>query len=197
MKISPSKTVKAPIATERHIATAVCVKGEVYGGRDSSDKLTKSVVKYAPAADAWSPVGGIPDDRIAYCACSFGDQVVVIGGFIENHQITIDTRTLRWQEAARMNGPRDMAACAAFEESVVASGGLRLSTVESYDVIADRWSRWPKMTRARYAHGMVAVASKLYAVGGGRDGSCEVFDKASNRFVAVNRCSKLTDFNFR
>ena len=53
------------------------------------------------------------------------------------------------------------------------------------------------MTRARYAHGMVAVASKLYAVGGGRDGSCEVFDKASNRFVAVNRCSKLTDFNFR
>ena len=181
---------------DRRGSKAVCVKGEVYvfGGFDSNAEPTKFVEKYSIAANAWEEIAEMYVGLESFCACSFMDNVYIVGGciaFTTNLCIKFDTTNRSWKEVARMNEPRRNASCTVFEGRVVISGGLnvngRLNTVESYDHLADTWSHMPNMVIGRYEHNSVAIKNKLFVVGCPGQTSCEVYDSTSNTFVMLTR----------
>ena len=77
------------------------------------------------------------DDRNGFCACSFIDNVYVIGGYLRgstNSCLKYNTKDQSWTEVAKLNEARDYAACAVFKGTIVVSGGYnnpegRLKTV--------------------------------------------------------------------
>ena len=157
------------------------------------------MTKYSPVTNTWEVIGDMHDDRSRFCACSFMDNVYLIGGPIlwENSScIEFNTKNLTWKEVAGMNEPRKHPSCAVFEGRIVTSGGFRferLNTVEMYDHLADSWSYMPNMIETRYRHKSVAIKNKLFVVGG-ITSSCEVFDSNSNKFVLLKQ--HLTFVNF-
>ena len=93
----------------RCVFEAFCIKGEfyVFGGFDSSKIQIKSVEKYSPATNTWKYVNNMMDDRVFFSACSFMDNVFVIGGemghAIDGNDIVatcfkFNTQNLKWKE---------------------------------------------------------------------------------------------------
>ena len=61
---------------------AVCIKNEVYvfGAMDFK-RVIRSVEKYSPDTNTWEYVIDMTDDRGLYSACSFMDNVYIMGGY--------------------------------------------------------------------------------------------------------------------
>ena len=199
VKVFPS------MAKERYDSEAVCLKGEVYifGGFDNVDLIT-SIEKYSPSANTWNEIAYMFDNRQAFCACTFMENIYVIGGcYYADEEWTVtksclqfDTKDNNWKEVAAMNEAKDSVACAVFEGKIVVSGGCdnnndKLNTVESYDVIADKWSSMPNMIGSKSLHSLVVVRNNLFVIGFGDD-TCEVLEKNNKKFVALK--SSLVEF---
>ena len=92
----------------RFIYETVYIKGEIYvfGGIDGSGKVIKSVEKYSKETKTWENVINMMDDRKAFSASSFMDNVYIIGGRLKhvkrwNNTATcfkFDTKNLDWME---------------------------------------------------------------------------------------------------
>ena len=190
---SDFKKVKslAPMVEGRKLAEGVCLKGEIYvfGGHEN-DIWKTSVDKYSPSTNTWKTLCCMYDDREAFCACAFMDDIFIIGGSkcmaAIDSSVQLDTKEGKWKDVSRMNETRFNAACAVYEGKVVVSGGFNLinfflTTVEVYDHIADEWSYMPNMIYRRSEHRMVVVRNKLFAVS---PYIWEVFDQTSNNFVS-------------
>ena len=192
----------ASMKDKRKLSTAVCVKGEVYvfGGRDESNNLIKSVEKYSPSAKTWNKVADMYDDeRTRFCACAFMNNIFVFGGrkendffvYVTDSCLKFDTKYNNWKEVSKINEERRVAACTVFEGRIVVTGGIDnngqvLNTAESYDAVGDTWSPMPSMIRSRDQHSLVVVRNKLFVIGGDRrNGSCEVFESVCNKFVPL------------
>ena len=177
----------------RKNSRVVCVKGQIYVfGTVNDGDLMQTVEKYSPATKTWEKVADMYDERFRFCACTFMDSVLIMGGyyFTKKCSIKFNTNTREWSEIARMNERRAKASCTVFEGKVVVSGGDSLTnaitnTVESYDHVADEWSFMPNMVERRYKHKSVAIKNKLLMIGGTVARYCEVFDSNSNNFVSI------------
>ena len=179
----------------RKCCQAVFLKGDVFvfGG----DRGKKSVEVYS--GGVWAKATDMPDDRVFFCACSFMDKILVLGGrhkyqrVVENC-LELDTKTKRWREITGTEVGRCSAAGAVFEGRVVVCGGrgdnfVILDSVESYDVAADQWSPMATMLGEKfgnyyYRHSMVATRSKLI-VTGPLWFTYEVYDSTSKKFTLL------------
>ena len=155
---------------ERTDFVAVYIKGEVYVFDG------KKVEKYSPDTNTWEYVINMMDDRIFFSACSFMDNVYIIGGQFchvigEDETATcfeLNTKSLKWKEVSRMNTARDLSACSVFEGRIIISGGRFhdiLNTVEAYDHVGNSWENIVNMVIERCGHKSVAVKNKLFAIG--------------------------------
>ena len=178
---------------ERMLAQAVYIYDGVYliGGFDCAGNCIKSVDKYSMFNNTWEKVTEICDYRRRFCACSFMDNIYVIGGFLgitTKSCLKFNTNDKNWNEFSVIKGARESAASAVFEGRVVVSGGYNygiLNTVEVYDHVADDWSYMPNMIEGRHYHKSVAVQNNLFLVGGYKTTSCEVYDSTCNNFVLI------------
>ena len=178
----------------RQNSVAVCVKDEIYviGGFDVNNHRIMSIDKYSFSNNAWENVADMYDTRVSFCACSFMEDVYIIGGGITTTiepSVRFNTKRKVWEEVGKMNGLRIDAACTVFKGKVVVSGGFNngyLNSVEAYDHVAESWSNMPTMVERRASHQSVAMKDKLFVVGGWIERSCEVFDSTCNKFVLVN-----------
>ena len=139
----------------RHDFGAVCNKGEVYvfSGYDDYRK-NRSVEKYLPETNTWKYLNNMIDYRGLYSACSFMDDVYIIGGLKSDWQNTatcfkFNTKSFNWKEISRMNMARRVSASSVFEERIFVSGGRNFNgefnTVEAYDHVGDTWEKMPNM----------------------------------------------------
>ena len=175
----------------RKCCQAVFLKGDVFvfGG----DRGKKSVEVYS--GGVWAKATDMPDDRVFFCACSFMDKILVLGGCHKYQKVTekcleLDTKTKRWREITGTEVRRCCAACAVFEGRVVVSGGkggslALLDSVESYDVVADQWLPMANMLEWKFFHGMVATRSKLIVTAQPWF-TYEVYDSTSKKFTLLN-----------
>ena len=63
--------------------SAFCIKGEVYVfGGNNYNGIIKSVEKYSPDSNTWQYINNMIDDRKLLSACSFMENVYIIGGLI-------------------------------------------------------------------------------------------------------------------
>ena len=159
------------MSTNRKCLKAICLKGEVYvfGGRNNTSKLVRTVEKYSPSTNKWKKIAQMFDNRQNVCACAFMDKIFMFGGAFQGRSILnyyykktnsclqFDTKqqswsNKSWKEVSVMNEARINAGCSVFRGSIVVSGGINqrgeLNTVESYDVFADKWSTMPNMVNA-------------------------------------------------
>ena len=117
--------------TPRQFFNIVCVKGEVYalGGKTST-----SVEKYSPASRGWEKVAEMYDYRKFFGACSFIDNVYVMGGYDAQLDastescLEFNTEGREWREISRMKHARCQSSCAAFEGRIIVSGRFIYST---------------------------------------------------------------------
>ena len=180
----------------REYPEMVSVKGKLYvlSGQDSEYKCVMPIEKYSPITKTWEIIADMYDDRTRFCACSFINNIYVIGGHVGdsiNSCIKFNTNDHKWEEVARLEEARRDASCAVFEGKVVTSGGNnkngKSNSVEAYDHITNLWSNMPNMVEERSEHKLVAIKDKLYVVGGGPifTYTCEVFNSTSNKFVLI------------
>ena len=179
----------------RKFCKAVCIKNDVYvfGGVNDNDDSIMSVEKYSPSANTWTKIADMYDKRQCFCACSFMNNVYVIGGSFKRPCIEFKTKDNKWRKVASMNEARTRSACAVYDGRIVVSGGFGrgaiLNSVEAYDHVSDSWSSMPNMSERRTGHKSVAIKSKLFVVGGLNTPTCEVFDSTCNKFVLLKRLS--------
>ena len=194
----------------RSYSRIVGVKGgELYlfGGVDlEEDEIVTSIEKYSPSAGSWETVAEMVDGRCGFSACSFMDQVYIIGGCCKgmlSSCFEFDTKNKSWTEHCGMNEARAGSACAVFQGKVVVSGGMHygnydrldhktLNSVEAYDHVDDAWTYMPDLIKRRYNSQSAAVRNKLFVIGGYRrmtSGTeslpCEVFDSTCGKFVLL------------
>ena len=172
---------------------AFCIKGELYvfGGVVSHRRVVTSVEKYSPATNTWERICDMYDDRKHFYACSFMNNVYVIGGLIMSSGsaacASFCTKKLQWKKICEMSESRIEASAAVFEGRIVVSGGYndggRTNTVEAYDHVADGWTYMPNMIKGRSYHKSVAVKNKLFVFGGRFENDYEVFDLFTNKFT--------------
>ena len=183
----------------REYSAAVCLRDDVYvfGGRINPMYQTKlSVEKYSAKTNTWEVITELPHDRGYFGACSFMDNIYIIGGFAMNSCFEFNTKDRTWKEVASMNETRWVASCVVFEGRIVVSGGFgsgSSDTVQAYDPLADTWSSMPNMVESRTCHKSVAIKNKLFVVGGCERKTCEVFDSISNKFILL----KSPEVSFR
>ena len=177
----------------------VCAKSGVYvfGGFYDYHRTINQVEKYSFATNRWNVVADMYDNRHDFCACSFMDNIYVIGGLdgeVIDSCLEFNTKNHEWKEVDWLHEERALAACSAFEGRVVVTGGYsrgdRLDSVEVYDHVADEWSSMPHMNEERYAHKSVAIKNKLFVVGGWNTPWCEVFDSTCDEFVMLKPLRK-------
>ena len=103
----------------RCLFAAVCIKGEIYvfGGiyynkiiKDGV-KIIKPVVKHFPDSNTWKHVNYMVDDRQGFTACSFINNVYIIGGFMYDDIelatcFKLKTKSLKWKEMSSMNNAK-------------------------------------------------------------------------------------------
>ena len=180
----------------RGISGAVSIKDNVYvfGGYNNFYKSVMSVEKYSLKTNTWETITEMCDDRKHFCACSFMDNVYIIGGWEINSCFEFNTKDRTWKEVASMNEIRGAASRAVFEGRILVSGGSSLNgvlnTVEAYDHIADSWSFMPNMIERRRCHKSVGIKNKLFVIGGCGITSSEVFDSLNNKFVLLKSPQK-------
>ena len=183
----------------RYRSTIVCSKGEIYvlSGINNKHKPVMHIEKYSPATNTWNVIGQMYDDRIFFCACSFIDDIYVIGGLLNagnSSCVKFSTTNKTWTQIARMDEARRYASCVVFEGRIVVSGGYNdndgyLNTVEAYDHIEDSWANMPNMIERRRFHKSVAIKNKLFIVGGLFSKAIEVFDLYSKKFALLQHPS--------
>ena len=193
----------AKIKERQKTFKAVCVRDEVYllphDAKGKSNAL-RSVEKYSLKTNRWQFVAETRDERELFCACSFADDVYVIGGRLRGEEtgscLKFNTKSATWREATQMSEARCYADCAVFQGRIVVTGGSRgenirdgsLGSVEAYDHVGNTWTRMPSMIRRRCLHKVVSMGTKLYVIGGYRQ--FEVFDSVSNKFALVSHSSQ-------
>ena len=186
---------------KRKIVEAVCLKDKIYVfGSRRNYETPWSVEKFS--TETWNKAADMPDQRYAFCACAFMNNIFVNGGLLVHHLdlfteiptvfnscLRFDTEDDTWKEASRMGAARCYAACAVFEGNVVVAGGIdnnsrRLNTVESYDVAADKWFSMPNMISGKSHHSLVVARSKLFVIAH-VPLTCEVFDSICRKFIVL------------
>ena len=188
----------------------------VFGGFDGNNNFVKPVVKYSLTSNRrdkkWVQVAEMSGTRFNFCACSFMNQILIVGGcknrnttnendqyfhhfYQSNYHFDLaskfDTKSYEWSAISKMSEARSLAAVAVFEERVVVTGGQNsegiLKTVTWYDHLSDEWTPMPSMINRRFGHGSVVFKNKLYVIGRINslpNETCEVFDSFCNKFVA-------------
>ena len=181
----------------------VYCKGELYffSGCNENNEIMSFVEKYSMFTNSSEIIPGVQLHRNHYCLCNFMDEIYFMGG-VENQEDTetnscvmFDTKAHKFENIAKMNDIRALAACTVFNGNIVVSGGVYdgdLKSVEVYDYSADQWKYMPSMVLRRSQHSLAAIRNKLFAVGGYQD-KCEVFDATSNAFALMKNSR---GFNF-
>ena len=185
-----------------------CIKGKYYvlGGVDDNKNPIMSVEKYSTSTKTWKTIAKMFDGREFFCACSFMDDIFVIGGMLGlggflGSCVEFKTKNKKWNVKTKMNKARMFPACSVFEGRIVVCGGgnrvgFVTKTVEAYDHVDDSWSDMPSMIESRFFHKLVAVKNKLFVVSGfdivgngdlQHFASCEIFDSVSNKFVLLKQ----------
>ena len=189
---------------ERFYTNMIFCRGELYffSGCNEYDEMSSAVEKYSMVTNSSKIIPGVHFHLNHYCFCNFMDEIYFLGGFVENVAtdacVKFDTKANKFENVAKMNSTRALAACAVFKGNIVVSGGLiegltTLKSVEVYDYSADEWKYMPSMVHGRSHHSLAATRNKLFAIGGFKQ-QCEVFDSTSNAF-ALMKNSKGFDFS--
>jgi len=202
--------ITLPQTTDELPYNMVCTKGEIYVFVSNNNYTKKSIEKYSPFTNTWEKVADMYDNRIEFSACSFMDDIYIIGGRLPNTNIKscvkFNTKSRTWEECVVLIEGRSRPSSVVFEGKIVVSAGFNhgnLNSVEAYDHVADMWSYMPNMIEGRYDHISVAVKNKLFIFGGygedldGPEIFCEMFDSRCNKFVTVNPLPNSFTFDTR
>ena len=106
----------------------------MFGGTNYYQNIVVSIEKYSPETNTWEFVADMMDDRMLFSACSFMDNVYIMGGRFNNGRIwqnkatcfEFNTKSLDWKEISRMSNARRDLACSVFEGRIVVSGGSNI-----------------------------------------------------------------------
>ena len=166
-----------------------CIKDKIYilNRYFYESKVILSVDKYLETTKRWEKLADVDKNRHFYCACSFMNNIYVIGGKLKsltNSCIKFDTKDESWTEIASIKERRKSPACSVYEGRIVVSGGYdngELNTVETYDHVADTWTNMPEMINRRFNHKSVAFKNKLFFLMGSSQ-NCEMYDSICNKF---------------
>ena len=99
----------------------------VVGGLTTSGEAAADVVRYDPAADAWSDGPALPRPVHHAGVAGDGERLWVVGGYTDHDEPTDDVWTLRdgtWQEGPRLPEPRAAGGLAWDGERLVYAGGV-------------------------------------------------------------------------
>ena len=185
--------VLPPMKEARRGFASVTIKDDVYvfGGFGNNFNHIMSVEKYSAITNTWETIAKMCDNRIHFCACSFIDNVYIIGGTCGNSCFEFNIKERTWNEVASMNEARWAASCAVFDGRIVVTGGNTRGgndvskTVTAYDSVGDKWSYMPNMIESRVQHKSVAINNKLFVISGHNSTTCEVFDSTCNKFALL------------
>ena len=165
-----------------------CIRNEIYTINRYlyKSKVNLSVDKYSETTKRWEKLADVDKNRHFYCACSFMNNIYVIGGKLKNVSnscIKFNTKDNSWTDIANMKECRKFSACTVYEGRIVVSGGYdngELNTVEAYDHVADIWTNMPEMINRRFNHKSVAFKNKLFFLMGSSPNS-EMYDSVCNK----------------
>lgn len=190
----------APTARQQFGLTVAGGSVWVLGGITDAAS-TAAVERYDTQHDQWSKGPDLPLPLHHEMAVTFGDHVVVMGGWIPQGEalnaVTSDRvfelRGSKWKELPKLPHPRAAGAAAVVGGKIIAFGGQASGKlVPETDVFDGKtWSAGPALLTARDHLGGASDGKYVYALGG-RDLSqdrnldaVERFDPAANKWDAI------------
>ena len=208
---SPPCVSIAPMSVPRFNLGVGVLGGMLYavGGQNgdapplANDTLA-SVEKYDPAANSWTPVAPMTDERNGAGVGVLGGLLYAVGGTSCKHFDGCDvlrtaekynSTTNTWEEVGEMSFPRHNLGVGVAGGLLFAMGGASgdgpyLSSVEKYSPATNSWTLVKPMSVTRVYLGMGVMGGLIYAVGGysenfNNHASVEVYTPANNSWHSV------------
>ena len=124
---------KADMPEPRERLALVALRGELYaiGGEGTDHNGSKTVWRYSPASDSWSPATKLNTARRNFSAVRVGDQIVVAGGWdhVDDEKVfppqvdVLESRTNKWVSHGHLEAPREGCRAVAWRGRVLVFGG--------------------------------------------------------------------------
>ena len=134
------------------------------------------------------------DQRSRYCACSFMQNIILIGENLNkktlNSCMAYDIKTNKWTPIVLMNESRENSSCTVFQGKVVTGGWIRsffsdLKSVEAYCFHENKWTQLPDMLKGKCDHDIVSTGNKIFVISRMDNIDSEVFDSITNKFTLL------------
>ena len=172
----------AELPTKLSFGNATVLNGKVYCGGGDTDRLFNDhiVNGYDPSQDKWTTLPQLPVRHFGLGQVN-GKLVTVGGeksdGTISNKIYTLDERSQRWKETARipsMSIARSSSGVLSLQSALVVAGGFTSSSlctaaVEIFKLNSPKWYRTDPLPLNCYNMSLVAIGNTCYALGGWRD----------------------------
>jgi non-specific serine/threonine protein kinase len=163
-------------STEQY-ASATPVGGRVwlFGGIGDDAKASTATAAYDRAINTWTPGPKLPQPVHHAAAVTYGDEAVVIGGFLPGGELTSGQsdrvyvlRDGSWEELPPLNHARGAPAAAVVGDKIVVVGGQAdgklVPETEVFD--GQRWTVAAEIPTPREHLGATSDGRYVYAVGG-------------------------------
>ncbi|KAE8914452.1 hypothetical protein PF005_g13558 [Phytophthora fragariae] len=159
----------APMGTRRsYSGVAVPADNKIYvmGGTSSSSQHHKTMERYDPEANVWTPMPSMVQARSYLGAAVVGDFIYAVGGFNGQAHLSsverFDMQKRQWEQIPPLSTGRSGLAVVALNGLVYAIGGYdgrkHLKSVEVFDPQTNQWSSIASMRYAR--NGPAAVVQE-------------------------------------
>ena len=194
----------ADAPSERQYAAATPAAGRVwlFGGIGENATATADTAAYDRAINTWTPGPKLPRPLHHAAAVTYGDEAVLIGGFVPGRELTSGQsdrvyvmRDGAWEELPPLNHARGAPAAAVAGDKIVVVGGQAdgelVPQTEVFD--GERWTVAADMPTPREHLGAASDGKYVYALGG-RDLTADKNVPALERYdPASDSWTKLDD----
>jgi non-specific serine/threonine protein kinase len=170
-----SELADAPSKTQYAAATPVAGRVWLFGGIGDDAAASTATAAYDRAINTWTPGPELPRPVHHAAAVTYGDEPVLIGGFLPEGELTSGQsdrvyvlRGDAWQELPPLNHARAAPAAAAVGDKIVVVGGQAdgklVPQTEVFD--GERWTVGADIPTPREHLGAASDGRYVYAVGG-------------------------------
>jgi hypothetical protein len=167
---------RASLPTPRQGLATIAYEGHVYAiAGESAEGVTRTVERYDPEADGWTPLVDKPTAVADVAAALIGGEIYVPGGRTPSGSPTAvveayNPETDTWESKAPLPVALSAYALAALEGKLYLFGGWDgsdyLDSVYEYDPAQDVWTAKTPMPTARGFAGAAVADGKIYVIGG-------------------------------
>jgi non-specific serine/threonine protein kinase len=170
-----SELADAPSASQYAAATPVAGRVWLFGGIGDDASASTATAAFDRAINTWTPGPKLPRPVHHAAAVTYGDEAVLIGGFLPGGELTSGEsdrvyvmRAGAWEELPPLNHARAAPAAAVVGDKIVVVGGQAdgklVPQTEVFD--GERWTVGADIPTPREHLGAASDGRYLYAVGG-------------------------------